>query len=370
MAVKKIIGDATLYTGDAISVLKSLPDESVQTCITSPPYFGLRDYGTGQWEGGDPDCDHTGSVKLSQENPKSWKQNTNKGSLGVRLGNCACGAIRIDDQIGLEPTLQEYIDKLVDVFRQVRRVLRDDGTLWLNLGDSYASSSNTGGTNSLQGASSRVAAMNDHKRQIPIGLKPKDLIGVPWRVALALQADGWYLRQDIIWHKPNPMPEPVQDRCTKAHEYIFLLSKSRKYYFDVEAIQERSINAGRIQVTTEKGFARSAAGLGIKPTGNAIPGTLVEIKENRNKRSVWTVTNHSYKEAHFATYPPELITPCVMAGCPPGGVVLDTFSGSGTTGFVALQQGRHYVGIELNPEYQDLAVERITPAAVQPRLFT
>jgi DNA modification methylase len=267
----------------------------VQTCVTSPPYFGLRDYG------------HEG-------------------------------------QIGLEPTPEAYIAAMVEVFRCVRDVLADDGTLWLNIGDSYAAQ--RGGTHqpaeTLAGGKGgktddgarvnrdRHDGYNPTRNAHAIGLKHKDLIGIPWMLAFALRADGWYLRQDIIWHKPNPMPESVRDRCTKAHEYIFLLSKSERYYFDSEAIAEKAVGSG----------------------------------ETRNRRSVWTVTTKPYKGAHFATFPPDLIEPCILAGSRQGDVVLDPFMGSGTTAQVAVQHGRQYLGCELNPAYDAMQQERLTGAQV------
>lgn len=320
------IGRATILIGDCIERMKDLPDGSVQTCVTSPPYFGLRDYG-------------------------------------------------VDGQIGIERTPDEYVAKLVEVFREVRRVLRDDGTLWLNLGDSYFSTTKgTGGKNS-----STLNAKRDENGTVigkstvtydPIrispgetGLKPKDLIGIPWRVALALQADGWFLRQDIIWHKPNSTPESVRDRCTKAHEYIFLLTKSPRYYFDHEAIKEPAVSkkpAGNKRHKYADAYAvgdseehRTKAGL-LALTG-------VEWK-TRNRRSVWTVATRPYKGAHFAVFPPDLIEPCVLAGSRPGDTVLDPFNGSGTTGYVAIKHGRRYVGIELNPDYLELTRERIEDA--------
>ena len=307
----------TIHVGDALDVLRTLPDESVQTCITSPPYYGLRDYG----------C---------------------------------------DGQIGLEKTIDKYVQRLVEVFREVRRVLRDDGTVWLNLGDSYAGG-RTGRDDGdrdqrMKGRGDRyTSSLYDSKqRSVPSGLKPKDLCGIPWRVAFALQADGWYLRSDIIWHKPNPMPESVKDRCTKAHEYIFLLSKSARYYFDAEAILEpfaddRNGASGAKSLPYSKGSGRNDTlsdgrrpGLGVSPT-----------RSGRNRRTVWTVSTRSYKGAHFAVYPPELIEPCVLAGSAEGDTVLDPFSGAGTTGVVALAKRRKYIGIELNPTYAEMAARRI-----------
>lgn len=294
---------ALLLTGDAKSRLRSLPSGKVACCVTSPPYWGLRDYGH-------------------------------------------------DGQIGLEDTPEAYVSKIVDVFREVRRVLRDDGTLWLNLGDSYAGSGPSGASYKSKTTLAREGMASDGAFRIsttlaqrgltyaekkpvpPPGLKSKDLIGIPWRVAFALQADGWWLRQDIIWHKPNPMPESVRDRCTKAHEYLFLLSKSQSYYFDSNAMQE--------------------------------PANTTD--QTRNRRSVWTVSTKPFKGAHFATFPPNLIEPCVLAGSRPSSVVLDPFGGSGTTAVVALNQGRSVVSIELNPAYTDLSRQRLVSAGYAPTL--
>ncbi len=295
--------------GNCIEQMKTLPDQSVHCCVTSPPYFGLRDYGN-------------------------------------------------DGQIGLEPTPDDFVAALVEVFREVHRVLRDDGTVWLNLGDSYASfrdakcvpNSVGGGQKSMptQGAANRSASTFQNT-----SIKHKDLIGIPWRVGFALQQDGWYLRQDIIWHKPNPMPESVKDRCTKAHEYMFLLSKSPRYYFDHEAIKEDGvISAG---TKAAKGSADRAAQKGV----NSRPPEYKIYDGKRNKRSVWKVTTRPYKGAHFATFPPDLIEPCILAGCPKGGTVLDPFGGSGTTAGVAIKNDRNCVLCELNPEYAELIPNRV-----------
>ena len=267
----------------------------------------------------------------------------------------------MDGQIGLETTPDSFVAALVEVFREVRRVLRDDGTLWLNLGDSYA---RTGGTDRKVSETAKVGStrntlvqMGDRTSKTPTGLKSKDLIGIPWRVAFALQADGWYLRQDIIWHKPNPMPESVTDRCTKAHEYLFLLSKAERYYFDAEAVKEplAESSLSRLsqniagQVGTTRHIRKTNGN--FKAQGNTETGL-------RNKRSVWTVTTKGYKGAHFATFPPALIEPCILAGSKPGDVVLDPFGGSGTTALVARSHGRRSIYIDLNPEYAALAVDR------------
>lgn len=303
-----------IILGDCIEQMRKQPAGIAQTCITSPPYWGLRDYG------------HEG-------------------------------------QIGLEQTPEAYVVRMVEVFREVRRVLRDDGTLWLNLGDSYANngardSSKVGGSTGERIRRGVKGTMDSRPRDIPEGFKPKDLIGIPWRVAFALQADGWYLRQDIIWHKPNPMPESVTDRCTKAHEYIFLLSKSNKYYFDNEAIKEPSAYYG-IDQRSGMGNIRYE---GKRTQGDASANgqqSFVTINETRNKRSVWTVTTKSFAGAHFATYPPDLIEPCVLAGSMEGDLVIDPFMGAGTTALVAAKYGRQYLGFELNPHYKDIAEKRL-----------
>ena len=353
---------ASVIVGDCRSVLRDLASMKfrAQCCVTSPPYFGLRDYGH-------------------------------------------------QDQIGLEPSPDNFVQTMVEVFRLVWDVLADDGTLWLNMGDSYAGSGRGGNptkeSSTLQGGQfSQVASMvprtmpmveSRRRDNEPIprsdlrrpGLKPKDLMWMPWRVAFALQADGWHLRQDIIWHKPNPMPESVTDRCTKAHEYIFLLSKHEKYYCDMEAIVEpvavstfmdkRShddeYEAGR----PERGYPGQASKGGgmLKRSGNKsrkdgidrgcpadsssnLCGSVPWAGNVRNKRSVWTVSTKPYAGAHFATFPPDLIEPCILAGAPVGGMVLDPFNGAGTTGLVCMKHARHYTGIELNPAYAALTEER------------
>lgn len=255
---------------------------------------------------------------------------------------------------------------MVEVFREVRRVLRDDGTLWLNLGDSYANDGKWGGSTGGKHASALHGNSGIGRRLLTTGLKPKDLIGIPWRVAFALQADGWYLRQDIIWHKPNPMPESVTDRCTKAHEYIFLFAKSERYYFDADAIKEQAVS----NHASGNGFkGRQGGAIHMPMSGGAgtadqwLPGGM------RNRRSVWTVSTKPFKGAHFATFPPDLIDPCVLAGCPVDGTVLDPFFGAGTTGLVAQKHGRNCVGIELNPDYIAIANERLglAPVSALPR---
>ena len=307
----------TIHTGDALDVLRTLPDSSVDCCITSPPYYGLRDYGVG-------------------------------------------------GQIGLETSPEAYLARLVDVFREVQRVLKNAGTLWLNIGDSYAGSGRGKGDKNRKGVQNKASFVGDMfaKPYRLAGYKNKDLIGIPWQLAFALRADGWYLRQDIIWNKPKPMPKSIRDRCTKAHEYLFLLSKSARYYFDHRAILEPAKYDGR-KDTTAKGspkYADNGTGIGIHSLANGVherwPDRIGTLPA-RHKRSVWTVPTRSFRGAHFATYPEALVIDCIMAGCPPGGVVLDPFFGAGTTGVVAQNTGRNYVGIELNAEYVEIAKGRL-----------
>ena len=371
-----------IIQGDCIEGMKTLPDGCVHTCVTSPPYWGLRDYGTATWEGGDSTCNHVDDVALAER----LRQKKSMISVGERMdgstrtrvhdeqiGNTIqhrdvcpkCGAKRIDAQLGAEKTPEAYVENMVEVFREVRRILRDDGTVWLNLGDSYAR--NGGGVESRMNSIDKMgvgqkatylAGAMQTVNKVPFGLKSKDLVGIPWRVALALQADGWYLRQDIIWHKPNPMPESVEDRCTKAHEYIFLLSKKSHYYFDHEVIKEPALTKeGRpsgIVRDRVYGYDSKQAALGRSRGGAETPEP-----ETKNKRSVWTVNTKGYKGAHFAVYPKKLIEPCILAGCPVGGTVFDPFTGSGTTAVVALENGRNFIGTELNPEYIKIAEARI-----------
>ena len=365
-----------VINGNALQI--PLADKSVNMVVTSPPYYGLRDYGTGKWDGGDPECDHLQTNDT--RNPRYTKQTQNAGTskLGYKTICLKCGAIRIDNQIGLEQTPDEYVQKMVQVFREVWRVMKDDGTLWLNLGDSYASmkSRYSQKAQSLNGGKSQdnefVGNKPDLYHHKDLGLKEKDLIGIPWRVAFALQADGWYLRSDIIWHKPNPMPESVKDRPTKSHEYIFLLTKQAKYYYNYEATMELSEWAE---------FDKLADGNGKHLSGGKSKENLYATngisygkkysdgKYYRNKRSVWTVPTKPYKGAHFATFPQDLIIDCIKAGSKPGGLVLDPFNGSGTTGKVCARYGRNYIGVELNREYIGLTNERLMQYKIQPELI-
>jgi DNA modification methylase len=298
------MAEIKLILGDCLEILKTIPDESIDCCITSPPYWGLRDYG-------------------------------------------------IPSQLGLEKTPEEYVAKMVEVFREVKRVLKKEGTLWLNLGDSYAGSMK--GSNGSGGFSVQSELQKGNKGSFVqpvdwknVGLKPKDLVGIPWRVAFALQADGWYLRQDIIWAKPNPMPESVTDRCTKSHEYIFLLAKSQKYYFDNEAIKEPTTT------NDNSNRDRDNSKLNNTPGRTKMAGLKTNNYEMRNRRSVWTVTTKPFKQAHFATFPEDLIRPCVLASRKDG-TILDPFAGAGTTGVVAKKNNRNFIGIELNPKYIEIA---------------
>lgn len=344
--------------GDALTKLAELEAGSIQTCVTSPPYFGLRDYGTAKWRGGDHGCDHSTPRSRGDDIRLSDKQGTSAGSRPNTQRECGCGAVRVDGQLGLEKTPEAYVAALVGVFQGVRRVLRNDATVWLNLGDSYAATTRgTGGSNPQVGGGKTtiLEGQNYGARRFVLGagLKPKDLIGIPWMVAFALRADGWYLRSDIIWHKPNPMPESVEDRPTKSHEYIFLLSKSAQYFYDAEAILEQAAWAYWGEQTIKKeqqGTVKWMTGRGQS-----------EREENgtRNKRSVWTVATHSFPDAHFATFPPKLIEPCILAGSKDGDTVLDPFAGAGTTGLVALRHNRHFIGIELNPSYCEMARRRV-----------
>jgi DNA modification methylase len=354
--------------GNCLDSLHELEDESIDTCITSPPYYGLRDYGTAEWEGGDPNCEHTLSMNTKWNDPKRGK-NVLRPEVAHRGGKsnaCLnCGAKRIDEQIGLEDTPEQFIENLVEVFRLVKRKLKTTGTLWLNIGDSYWGGKGRSGAKSAEIQDARTDSLNmgyhnalgGKGRTRPTDkihkeIKPKDLIGIPWMLAFALRADGWYLRQDIIWDKPNCMPESVKDRCTKSHEYIFLLSKSKKYYYDYEAIKEPVKDNWGTRNRSNGKYHNE--GTGLTPHSG-----LEKNYTTKNKRSVWTVSPKPYREAHFAVFPPDLIEPCILAGCPTGGVVLDPFGGSGTTAGVAIKNNRKAILCELNENYISLIDERI-----------
>lgn len=309
-----------IFNGDALTVLRTLADESVQCVVTSPPYWGLRDYG-------------------------------------------------VTGQLGLEETPYQYTQNLVLVFREVRRVLKEDGTLWLNLGDCFASTGGAGWQGKHGIRADRTHTQRNLKRSTAInGLKPKDLVGIPWRVAFALRDDGWYLRSDIIWHKPNPIPESVMDRPTRAHEYLFLLSKSRKYFFDRRAFSEPVVSCANDVKRMKEGRPRKGGKFfGLTDPKFAVTGRSKLGHSNkvgngvtRNRRTVWTITTKPFKGAHFATFPEALVKPCIMAGSRPGSIVLDPFAGSGTTSAVALALGRTAINIEINPDYVKLQRERLS----------
>lgn len=345
--------DYKILEGNCLTKLKEIPDNSIQMCVTSPPYFNLRDYGTGHWEGGDPNCEHKGKLIASNHN---FNYADGRGSNGeIRSNVCEkCGAIKVDEQIGLEETPEQFIDKLVQVFHEVKRVLKEDGTLWINIGDSYCNSNGFERSDSEWKRKGRADAKANDRNLTSLhnaGLKTKDLIGIPWMLAFALRADGWYLRQDIIWHKTNPMPASVEDRCTSSHEYIFLLSKSPKYYFNYEAIMEDSTK----DVTSEfyfggNKYVENDNGI-CDASHRTYSGNAYVSNGRRRKRDVWQIPVSSSRDSHFATYPKKLIEPCILAGSREGDTVLDPFNGSGTTGIVAMQWGRKYIGCELNPEY-------------------
>ena len=470
------IGDATLYLGDVLSVLATLPSESVHCVVTSPPYWGLRDYGTGTWEGGSAECDHkkpVSSASIASSTIEGGKSTVNEQQTGYREICGKCGARRIDQQIGLEETPEEYVAKMVAVFREVRRVLRKDGTCWVNLGSSYAGSGRgPTGENGIQNSEERQGFTgaprkpsstegenvpagwtnrnSDLRSPSVYGFKPKDMIPIPWMVAMALQADGWYLRSDIIWAKPNPMPESVTDRPTKSHEYLFLLSKHSRYFYDADAVRESAEYGFR----PTSGEMRSIAQDGRRHTSGTTSGENPET--GRNRRTVWTIATEPFPGAHFATFPRKLVEPCILAGCPRKvcpecgapwvrevergsaahsdaytkypdgwdtgegahgsvhregrsngtnakrlamlrqaarengseysnetrtigehptcdhglapvpGTVLEPFLGSGTTLVVALTHGRRAIGIELKPEYFDMACNRLRHGTVDP----
>lgn len=403
-----------IYIGDVLEKLKLIESESVQMCVTSPPYWGLRDYGTAKWVGGNPECTHRRESKKSDKTITGHKNFSDMLGVGDAIYKdvCGqCGANRIDPQIGLEKTPEEYIGKLVSVFEEVRRVLRKDGTLWLNLGDSYVSGKGRYSSNKQTiSGKFRDEPMNgkhpDQKNHEY--LKDKDLAMIPARTAIELQKAGWWLRSEIVWHKPNPMPESVQDRPTKSHEMIYLLSKSLKYYYDAEAIYEPAAYDGRKdtmfkggvkyegfqeQTTLSRGHERwpnktkntfgnrngELNGLhsgkqwepkyknlefdGQQPHTmhkRRVEGLPDEEYPVRNKRDVWTINTGSFDGAHFATFPTELPKTCILAGSKKGDIVLDPFFGSGTTGEVAMRLGRQFIGIEINEKYVgEIAEKRV-----------
>lgn len=389
-----------VHCGDALTVLKTLPGSCVDCVVTSPPYFGLRDYQTGSWVGGDDGCDHA---------PRAQLRGTTNGdpSAGTLRDKptrvCKCGAERVDKQIGLEPTPAEYVGAIVEVFREVRRVLVDAGSIWINIGDSFAGSWGNQGRTDERGTQrpinggmltqvhdGRYPSQESNTGKVPNGLKPKDLIGIPWSVAFALRSDGWYLRSEIIWHKKSCMPESVKDRPTKAHEQVFLLTKRAKYFYDQDAIREKYAESTLEQI--EAGYdgegQKDYASAGVQNPSSVKARTIESARERyryaripvqsahgyttrgdsdcgtpilgANARSVWSLGPEPATDIdHFAVMPKTLARRCILAGCPFGGTVLDPFAGSGTTGIVALEEGRSFIGIELNPQYHALARQRL-----------
>lgn len=390
-----------ILCGDVREQLKKIPAGSVQVCVTSPPYFGLRDYGTATWEGGDPACDHA-ILRSDGTIPGQLSKSTLNGGKGggAKLAatpmpfksKCGrCGAMRIDRQIGVEESPQEYIDALVETFEQVRRVLRPDGTLWVNIGDSYSSGGRktTPVTQSINKTNQKSLRMETRPRPAD-NLKPKDMICIPWMLGMQLRDAGWYLRRDIIWHRVNPLPESVTDRPTKAHEYILLLSKSPSYYYDRDAIAEPIAESSQERLSqdieNQTGSFRAHAGVTGKPMMKAMKacmsspvggakygdsddphhatksGKPFELKEIRNKRDVWSLPGAGVREDHFAAFPEEIPETAIKAGSRPNDLVLDPFCGSGTTGFVALRLGRKFIGVELNPKFIKIAERRFVKA--------
>lgn len=361
-----------VFFGDCRQSMKQMIADGikVQTCITSPPYYGLRDYGTGTWIGGNSTCSHKRDSKFSEKTTTGHINLEGAVGDGIYKSECPrCGAVRQDLQLGLEETPKAYIQEMVDVFACVWDLLEDDGTLWINIGDSYSSHKDCKSTpQSIAKGTAKESApvmdkgksrIRDSKMLKSQGLKNKDLIGIPWMLAFALRDFGWYLRQDIIWHKPNPMPESVRDRCTKSHEYIFLLSKKPHYYFDNEAIKELA------HTTDDTNRDRDNSKLNNTPGRAKMQGLKTNHYEMKNKRDVWSIATKPYSGAHFAVYPEELVQPMVLAGSRVGDIVLDPFFGSGTTGAVAQNLGRKWIGCELNRDYESLQNERLSQQGLE-----
>ncbi|MEC3974354.1 DNA-methyltransferase [Amycolatopsis sp. H20-H5] len=389
----------TLYTGDAKTILAGLPDRTVDCVVTSPPYWGLRDYGTGTWVGGDPACAHLAAVGRSTTVPQSARTPlTGPASVAHRgdtVQRCRrCGARREDDQHGLEPTPQDYVDRLRGVFGELHRVLVDTGTVWLNLGDCYSadppgSAGDAMRTSTLSGRTA-AAPLRESVRRAGLRrtrtLPRKSLVGMPWRVAFALQADGWILRNAIVWHKPNAMPESVRDRLSNRYEMLFLLTKQQKYFFDLDPIREplarpEAVNEGLVIGGTNKGH-RGGVDATARRRGNSVYGKYHNVDQitgkapgdalrptgsqhtaahgrGKNPGDVWSIATRPLREAHFAAFPVDIPLRCIAAGSPEGGVVLDPFSGAATTGLAARQLGRSYVGIDLNPDFHDIGLRRL-----------
>ena len=358
-----------ILQGDALSKLKELPEKSVNMCMTSPPYWALRDYGTASWEGGsDESCSHLkneGFLKWSEKSKLAGTQTqevyeTQRQTYKEVCGKC--GAKRVDKQLGLEATFDEYINKLCNIFDEVKRVLRDDGTCWVNLGDCYIGGHKGGSIhikNSKYDNPDIIPQFNGTPKERQKGMQEKCLVGIPFRFALEMINRGWILRNTIIWHKPNCMPSSVKDRFTVDFEYIFFFSKKKKYYF------EQQIEPTKAKVIEPRMFKDFRQ---VYPDGKYKGKQGVRRSKDRNKRTTWRICPKPFKEAHFAVYPEELCETPIKAGCPEGGIVLDPFFGAGTTGVVALKQKKKFIGIELNPEYIEIAEKRLKPFKEQTTL--
>lgn len=365
-----------IVQGDAAERLTQIPDGAVQCVITSPPFYGLRDYGTGTWVDGDPSCDHLAPMPGGTERSGLGKYDNRLSDAAIEQKvtkrqrqykqTCRhCGARRVDLQIGLEESPEEYVEKLVAVFHEVKRVLADDGIIWVNLGDSYASHGGQRGAGkgpALNGVAQEMRGQPQGHRLTPRGYKRKDLLGIPWMVAFALRADGWFLRSDVIWEKPNARPESVKDRPSCSHEYLFMLSKSKRYFYDDEAIREPDKGTDHPRKVLNKPEPSG----GVNPPNRGIRKAEGRNGDGRNKRSVWTIMTVPSKVKHYAAFPPKLIEPCVLAGAPRGAVVLDPFAGTGVTVMVAARHGRRGIGIELSAEHVATARERISVGLTRP----
>ncbi|HVK26237.1 MAG TPA: site-specific DNA-methyltransferase [Actinokineospora sp.] len=382
----------TLYSGDATDVLSGLPDSSVDCVVTSPPYYGLRDYGTGRWVGGDPACRHTAQLRALSTSSASTDASTDPSAeSSPRCGRCS--AVREDRQHGLEATPEDYIERMRGVFAQLHRILVADGTVWLNLGDSFSAeppgrTRDPMANSTLHGAAA-AATLRDSVRDAGVdrtaALPRKNLLGMPWRTAFALQADGWIIRNAIVWHKPNAMPESVADRLSARYEILFLLVKQRKYYFDLDAIRVPLARPDAVGQNIVVGGVNKGRHAGIGATarrrGNTTPGKYsanpdgsvwrgaalaptgtqhdARHPQGKNPGDVWSISTRPLREAHFAAFPVDIPLRCIAAGCPPEGIVLDPFSGAATTGLAARQLGRAYVGIDLNPEFHAIGLRRL-----------
>ena len=351
--------------GDVFDKIKELEDNSIDCVVTSPPYWGLRDYGTASYEGGDPDCKHTITDGIVDNKNNKLIERPDRAS---DKKNCVkCGAKRIDKQLGLEPTYQEHIQNIVELFKVIKPKLKDSATVWLNYGDSYAATINGTKVKDMKKNWGRKADDRTFVDKpfctIQGSLKQKDLVMIPNRIAIALQEDGWWIRSEIIWHKPNPMPESTKDRPTQCHEKIWLITKNKKYYYDAEAVREPCQNETirRMTLGNKGKIGNNKNSTGWKQLNNywGSEQSVKDANKGRNRRNVWTITTKPFKDAHFATFPKDLIEPCIKAGCPENGIVLDPFGGSGTTGIVAVENNRKAILIELNKDYIHIAKKRI-----------